>query len=103
MASIAQENSDFVILTSDNPRTEDPRAIIDQILPGIPHPFLVEVDRQTAIRAAVAEALSLKEEDAETEHKLTMKLVQLVRAGGRKEEQEEQGQEEEVSLPAYSG
>jgi MurE/MurF fusion protein len=48
--------ADLAIVTSDNPRTEDPRAIIDQILPGVPRPFLVEPDRRTAIRAAISEA-----------------------------------------------
>ena len=35
MGRIASELSDFVVVTSDNPRTEDPRAIIDDILPGL--------------------------------------------------------------------
>ena len=48
--------ADLAIVTSDNPRTEDPRAIIDQILPGVPRPFAIEVDRRTAIRVAIAEA-----------------------------------------------
>jgi UDP-N-acetylmuramoyl-tripeptide--D-alanyl-D-alanine ligase len=48
--------ADLAIVTSDNPRTEDPRAIIDQILPAVPRPFFVDVDRRVAIRAAIAEA-----------------------------------------------
>jgi UDP-N-acetylmuramyl-tripeptide synthetase len=48
--------ADLAVVTSDNPRTEDPRAIIDQILPAVPRPFFVDVDRRTAIRAAIAEA-----------------------------------------------
>ncbi|HWO21679.1 MAG TPA: UDP-N-acetylmuramoyl-L-alanyl-D-glutamate--2,6-diaminopimelate ligase [Kofleriaceae bacterium] len=48
--------ADLAFVTSDNPRTEDPRAIIDQILPGVPRPFLVEPDRRVAIRAAISEA-----------------------------------------------
>jgi murE/murF fusion protein len=43
-------------VTSDNPRTEDARKIIDAILPAVPKPFFVDVDRRTAIRAAIAEA-----------------------------------------------
>lgn len=57
MGAAVAESADLAIVTSDNPRTEDPRAIIDQILPGVPKPFLVEVDRRTAIRAAIAEAV----------------------------------------------
>src|SRR5262249_3656300 len=43
--------------TSDNPRTEDPRAIIEQILAGMPRPFAVDADRARAIRAAISEAV----------------------------------------------
>lgn len=49
--------ADLAIVTSDNPRTEDPRAIIDMILPAVPAPFYVDVDRRTAIGAAIAEAV----------------------------------------------
>jgi len=35
MGRIAADNSDFVIVTSDNPRTEEPLAIIDEIVPGV--------------------------------------------------------------------
>ncbi|HEY4056747.1 MAG TPA: UDP-N-acetylmuramoyl-tripeptide--D-alanyl-D-alanine ligase, partial [Kofleriaceae bacterium] len=56
MGAAVAELADVAIVTSDNPRTEDPRAIIDQILPGVPKPFLVEVDRKLAIKAAIAEA-----------------------------------------------
>jgi murE/murF fusion protein len=48
--------ADLAVVTSDNPRTEDPRAIIEQILPAVPTPFYVDVDRRTAIRAAIAAA-----------------------------------------------
>jgi UDP-N-acetylmuramoyl-L-alanyl-D-glutamate--2,6-diaminopimelate ligase len=59
MGRIAAELSDLVVVTSDNPRTEDPRAIIDDILVGSRETdpllgrHLVEVDRAAAIRAAV--------------------------------------------------
>ncbi len=56
MGAAVAELADLAVVTSDNPRTENPRAIIDQILPGVPRPFLVEVDRAIAIRAAIAEA-----------------------------------------------
>ncbi|TMQ09422.1 MAG: UDP-N-acetylmuramoyl-L-alanyl-D-glutamate--2,6-diaminopimelate ligase [Deltaproteobacteria bacterium] len=49
--------ADLAVVTSDNPRTEDPRAIIDQILAGVPRPFAVDVDRARAIRAAISEAV----------------------------------------------
>ncbi|HEY5946065.1 MAG TPA: UDP-N-acetylmuramoyl-tripeptide--D-alanyl-D-alanine ligase, partial [Kofleriaceae bacterium] len=56
MGAAAARLADRVIVTSDNPRTEDPRAIIEQILPAVPSPFYVDVDRRTAIRAAIAAA-----------------------------------------------
>ncbi len=56
MGKVVAERADLAIVTSDNPRTEDPRVIIEAILPGVPRPFYVDVDRRTAIRAAVAEA-----------------------------------------------
>lgn len=60
MGAAASELGDSVIITSDNPRTEDPRAIIDQILTGIPSAVrskcVVEPDRALAIRAAIAQA-----------------------------------------------
>ncbi|HEU4726412.1 MAG TPA: UDP-N-acetylmuramoyl-L-alanyl-D-glutamate--2,6-diaminopimelate ligase [Kofleriaceae bacterium] len=49
--------ADLAVVTSDNPRTEDPRAIIDQILAGVPRPFAVDADRARAIRAAISEAV----------------------------------------------
>jgi len=57
MGAAVAELADLAVVTSDNPRTEDPRVILDQILPGVPKPFLVEVDRAIAIRAAIAEAV----------------------------------------------
>ena len=56
MGAAVAELADLAVVTSDNPRTEDPRAIIDQILPAVPRPFFVDADRRTAIRAAIAEA-----------------------------------------------
>ncbi|MBA3456617.1 MAG: UDP-N-acetylmuramoyl-L-alanyl-D-glutamate--2,6-diaminopimelate ligase [Deltaproteobacteria bacterium] len=57
MGAAVAELADLAVVTSDNPRTEEPRVILDQILPGVPKPFLVEVDRAIAIRAAIAEAV----------------------------------------------
>lgn len=56
MGKIAADNADLVIVTSDNPRTEEPNAIIDEILGGMENtktPFLVEPDRRRAIRTAL--------------------------------------------------
>lgn len=56
MGKIAADNADFVIVTSDNPRTEKPEAIISDILSGMlgtKTPFAVEVDRRKAIRLAL--------------------------------------------------
>ncbi|MFH1220062.1 MAG: UDP-N-acetylmuramoyl-L-alanyl-D-glutamate--2,6-diaminopimelate ligase [Candidatus Eisenbacteria bacterium] len=55
MARIAAELADFVIVTSDNPRTEDPLKIIDDIVKGLPEGAAYEVvpDRLLAIRRAV--------------------------------------------------
>jgi UDP-N-acetylmuramoyl-L-alanyl-D-glutamate--2,6-diaminopimelate ligase len=57
MGRIAAELSDLAIATSDNPRTEDPNAIIDDIeqgMGGVPH--LRIPDRLAAIHTALAEA-----------------------------------------------
>lgn len=56
MAKIATENSGKVILTSDNPRTEDPNSILDDMKKGIPvelkRKVLTIVDRKEGIRTA---------------------------------------------------
>lgn len=58
MGKVAAELADHVILTSDNPRTEDPMQIIQEIAAGIPEgkALLIEPDRRKAIAAAVAQA-----------------------------------------------
>ncbi|MGY2802837.1 UDP-N-acetylmuramoyl-L-alanyl-D-glutamate--2,6-diaminopimelate ligase [Thermostichus sp. MS-CIW-37] len=57
MGRIAATWADQVIVTSDNPRTEDPQQILRDILAGIPgSPRAVEVDRRQAIRLAILEA-----------------------------------------------
>ena len=60
MAAIATENSDRVILTSDNPRTEDPKEILNEMKVGVaPSDYmkysLIE-DRREAIKSACIEA-----------------------------------------------
>ena len=59
MGAAAGHASDLCVLTSDNPRSEDPRAILDDVLPGLRESgvrYLVEADRAHAIRALLAEA-----------------------------------------------
>ncbi|MFW5653076.1 MAG: Mur ligase family protein, partial [Planctomycetota bacterium] len=58
MARVACDRADFVCLTSDNPRTEDPVAIVGEILTGVPDHFdrahlLIEPDRRRAIEKAI--------------------------------------------------
>jgi UDP-N-acetylmuramoyl-L-alanyl-D-glutamate--2,6-diaminopimelate ligase len=53
MGRIATELSDVVIVTSDNPRSEDPQAIIDEILAGATGEPEVEPNRARAIRRAI--------------------------------------------------
>ena len=56
MGRIASELADKVILTNDNPRAEEPQAIIDEIIAGMPETPLVEQDRALAILTAVWQA-----------------------------------------------
>ena len=58
MGQMVANFADKVVVTSDNPRLEDPQAIIEDILPGVPHPALVEIDRQKAIEQAIDAANS---------------------------------------------
>jgi UDP-N-acetylmuramoyl-L-alanyl-D-glutamate--2,6-diaminopimelate ligase len=62
MGKIAEKVSDISILTSDNPRTEDPERIIDDVLTGVKEPgkMHVFIDRTAAIKWAVNSA---KDED----------------------------------------
>ncbi len=61
MAAVACRHADEVIVTSDNPRTEDPEAIVEEILTGVPADRRVRthrcVDRGEAIRGAVLSLL----------------------------------------------
>ncbi len=59
MAAAAADNADFLIITSDNPRNEDPDAIIDDIMKGLDGkttPYIRITDRREAIYWAVANA-----------------------------------------------
>jgi UDP-N-acetylmuramyl-tripeptide synthetase len=60
MGALAANLADRIFVTSDNPRTEDPEAILRDILAGMPaesrSAALVDADRRTAIEAAIREA-----------------------------------------------
>jgi UDP-N-acetylmuramoyl-L-alanyl-D-glutamate--2,6-diaminopimelate ligase len=59
MGEAATRLADLTVITSDNPRSEDPEAIIAEILPGAVGgggPHVIEADRRAAIRLALAEA-----------------------------------------------
>ena len=58
MAKAAREGADLFWATSDNPRTENPEAILDEMLEGFPSesPMRRDADRARAIASAIAEA-----------------------------------------------
>ena len=60
MAKVAEQLADFIIVTSDNPRTEEPMAIIEEIVAGFENPhsqkIAVEPDRKKAIELAIKTA-----------------------------------------------
>jgi len=57
MGKVATELSDFVIITSDNPRTEEPMEIIQEIIQGIrKNNYTIQPDRAEAIREAISMA-----------------------------------------------
>jgi UDP-N-acetylmuramoyl-L-alanyl-D-glutamate--2,6-diaminopimelate ligase len=60
MARVAEQLADFVIVTSDNPRTENPEAIIDDIVAGFENgsseTISIEPDRRKAIEIAIEAA-----------------------------------------------
>lgn len=57
MAEVSERYSDLVIVTSDNPRTEDPNKIIDDIVKGFKNKdYIIEIDRKEAIKKAVLKA-----------------------------------------------
>ena len=61
MGRVAVELSELCVITSDNPRSEDPRAIIEMIIEGVrdtfpPERYTVVVERREAIKKALSEA-----------------------------------------------
>lgn len=59
MGRVAALYSDFAVLTSDNPRSEDPERILDDVRPGLregPAAWIAEPDRARAIEAVLREA-----------------------------------------------
>lgn len=58
MGRIAGKAAELVVVTSDNPRSEDSAMIVSQVLSGVPRgrPVAVEIDRRAAIERALAEA-----------------------------------------------
>ena len=59
MGFAAARGSDFVVVTSDNPRSEGPQVIVDEIVAGVvgsSTPFVVELDRRAAIKIVIREA-----------------------------------------------
>ena len=62
MGRIAAELADLVVVTSDNPRSEDPLEIINAVIGGVPPDYrdrvLTEPDRRQALATAFAAALA---------------------------------------------
>jgi len=58
MARAATAGADRVYATSDNPRSEDPLAILDDIRPGLGPDAVVEPDRARAVRLAIGAAVA---------------------------------------------
>lgn len=58
MGAVAGRLADRVVVTSDNPRTEEPGSIVEQILAGVPKDLWTahDVDREAAIRLAIEQA-----------------------------------------------
>jgi len=82
MGSVVSHLSDEAILTNDNPRTEDPHRIAEEILEGVrsDFPLTVELDRKKAIEAAIeragpADTLLIAGKGHETEQILAHQVI----------------------------
>jgi UDP-N-acetylmuramoyl-L-alanyl-D-glutamate--2,6-diaminopimelate ligase len=58
MGAVAGRLADRVVVTSDNPRTEEPQSIVDQVLAGVPGGVWTasDADREAAIHLAISQA-----------------------------------------------
>lgn len=60
MGAIASQMADAIVITSDNPRSEDPHMILQQILAGVPaktkSTVFTQIDRERAIEEAIAKS-----------------------------------------------
>ena len=56
MGRVARELADRVIVTNDNPRSEDPMSIVEQIVQGTGTDVEIDLDRAAAIESAISEA-----------------------------------------------
>jgi UDP-N-acetylmuramoyl-L-alanyl-D-glutamate--2,6-diaminopimelate ligase len=56
MGRVASDLADIVVVTSDNPRSEEPLAIIQDILQGAGTEVEIDPDRRTAISSTIARA-----------------------------------------------
>jgi len=61
MGAVGGDRADIAIVTSDNPRSEDPQAIVDQVVAGVAASDRSKVHAEVDRRAAIARALRLAE------------------------------------------
>jgi UDP-N-acetylmuramoyl-L-alanyl-D-glutamate--2,6-diaminopimelate ligase len=59
MAKVAEALADHILVTSDNPRTEDPQAIVDEVVKGFTPQGLARTEIQVDRRLAIARAIDL--------------------------------------------
>jgi len=63
MGRVAASGADRFWATSDNPRTEDPEAIVDMMLAGVPPELRARIQRRTDRASAIAEAIAEAHDD----------------------------------------
>ena len=59
MAQVAEALADHILVTSDNPRSEDPQAIVDEVVKGFSAQGLARAEIQVDRRQAIARAIDL--------------------------------------------